>query len=159
MAIVVFLQLPHSRMTWLVTVSVAQAAAAGDHLQSRMDHSGKEAMFESLMEVSHFPKFLFHPTGFDQGLESFQLFRGYVICLERFECGLCRKHSCFECEMNAFQTHRIEEASGVPDDHSAIEVVLRQRPITAFGNRFRAVRVELSSFQNALYIRMRFEML
>src|SRR6266850_1273718 len=159
MAIVVFLQLPHSRMAWLVTVSVAQAAAASDHLQSRMDHSSKEAMFESLMEVSYFPKFLFYPAAFDQLPESFQLFRGYIIRLECFECGLCRKHSRFECEMNAFQTHRIEEAGGVSNDHSAVEVVLRQRPITAFGNGFRAVREELSSFQNASYIRMRFELL
>src|SRR5262245_13880818 len=61
--------------------------------------------------------------------------------------------------MNSFQTHRIQESSGIADDQSAIEVVLRLCPVTAFGNRLGAIGIDPASLQDAPDIRMRFELL
>src|SRR5262245_24791988 len=61
--------------------------------------------------------------------------------------------------MNSLQPHRIQESRGIADDQSTIEVVLRLRPITAFGNRLGAVGIELASVEDAPDIRMRLELL
>src|SRR5215475_582829 len=61
--------------------------------------------------------------------------------------------------MNSFETHRIQESGGIADDQSAIEVVLRLCPITAFGNRLGAVGIELAPVQDAADVGMRFELL
>ena len=40
-----------------------QAAAAGELLQSRVHHAGDQTVFKALMEVAHFPEFVFDPAG------------------------------------------------------------------------------------------------
>src|SRR5215510_11994541 len=61
--------------------------------------------------------------------------------------------------LKTFQPHRIQESRGIADDQSAIEVVLRLCPITAFGNRLGAVGIELAPVQDAADVGMRFELL
>ena len=61
--------------------------------------------------------------------------------------------------MDSFQAHRVEESCCVSYNHSAVEVVLRQCPVAALGNRLGAIGVKRPSLKNAPYIRMCFELL
>src|SRR5262245_65816757 len=61
--------------------------------------------------------------------------------------------------MNALQAHGIKETSRVSDDHAAVEVVLRLRPVAAFGYSLRAVGMQASSFQKVANKGMRLELM
>src|SRR5437867_3717313 len=61
--------------------------------------------------------------------------------------------------MNPLQAHRIQEPGGIPNNQTAIEVILRLRPIPTFGNSFGAIGIKRAAFQDRPYIRMRFELL
>src|SRR5438093_11265837 len=100
------------------------------------------------MEVTHFPKFFLDPAIFDEFLESLQLPRRDVICLEGFESRLRGEHAGLECEMDSLHAHRVAESCRVSNDHAAIGVVLGQRPVATLGNRLRAKRLRLASFKD-----------
>ena len=157
--VVILPQLPHARVAGPVPISIVQAAPTGHHLQTRVDHSREKAVLERLMEIPHLPQLFLDPALFDEVLEPAQPLCRKIIRLNRFIRCLGRQHAGLECKMNSFQPHRIQEAGGIADNQSAIEVILRQRPITAFRNRLRAVGIQRTAFENTSDVRMRFEFL
>src|ERR1700747_348964 len=62
-------QLTHLLIASLGGITVAQAASAGKHLQGDVKHAGVKSVFESLVHVADFPKFVFDPASFDFFLE------------------------------------------------------------------------------------------
>ena len=61
--------------------------------------------------------------------------------------------------MNPLQPLRIQQASGIADDQSAIHVRPRHRIPPAVRNRLRAISNQLATFDNFLYVRVRLELL
>ena len=88
-------------------IAVAQAAAAGDHLQPGVEHARKHAVLESLMQVANFPEFVFDPAGFDFLLETCQRRRRRIVFFQRFESGFGGEHAALDREMNSFQPRGI----------------------------------------------------
>ncbi len=66
---------------WPAVVGVAgtQAAPASKLLNAGVEHACPEAVLESLMEVAHFPQFVFDPAGFDFFLKAAQRLRRRVV--------------------------------------------------------------------------------
>src|SRR6266404_4572025 len=103
-------------MAGLRGIAVSQAASPGDHLQSGMQHARKHSVFESLMQVTHFPQFFFDPARLNVLLELAECRSRRIIFLQGLESRLGRKHSALDCEMNSLESRGIEEACGVAED-------------------------------------------
>ncbi len=74
-------ELLHMRVSSFCGITIAQAAAAGNHLQSGVEHAGKHTVFEPLMQVANFPELLLDPAGFDFLLELAEHRGGRIIFL------------------------------------------------------------------------------
>src|SRR5262249_2155667 len=69
------------------------------------------------------------------------------------------KHAGFQGEVDALQTHGVEESGRIADDQSSVEVILRDSPVPAFGNRLRAVGVKGTALEDRSDVWVRFEFL
>src|SRR5262245_11192214 len=143
----------------MIAIPVAQAAAARNHLQPRMEHPREESVLECLMKVANLPKLLLDPTILYEFLKSFQFVRREIVRLQCFIGGIGRKHPGLEREMNSLQSHRIQKTGSIAHDHSPAEVILRQGPVAAFRDTLRTVGKERAALENLSYIGMRFEFL
>src|SRR5690349_35914 len=63
------LQLLHSRIAGCRLIAISDAASSSNLLKTGVNHAAPESLFETLVEVAHFPKFLFDPTVFNPCLK------------------------------------------------------------------------------------------
>ena len=103
-------------MAGTIRVTIPQSPSCSHHLKARVNHSCKQSVLEALVKIPNLPEFLFNPAVLHQFLKAFQPFRRKVVCLKRLERRLRRKHAGLEREMNALETHRIQESSGIAND-------------------------------------------
>src|SRR5208282_3421795 len=116
-------------------------------------------MLESLMKVADFPKLVFDPTGFDFLLEPAQHSGGRIVFLQRFESSFGCQHAALDGQVNSLKALRVEEASGVAEDHPAVACDRRNRPPATVWQRLRAIADHLAAFQQLRNKRMMLEIL
>ncbi len=99
------------------------------------------------MKVANFPKLIFDPAGFDFLLEARQRGGGRIIFLQRFESGFRRQHPALDCQMNSFESLRVEETGRVAENHPTVARDRRNGPPAAVRQRLRAVANHLAAFE------------
>src|SRR5271155_4143254 len=107
-------------MSGFCGVTIAQAASTGNKLKRRVENSGVETVFESLVHVADFPEFVFDPARFHSFLIRAQGLGRRIILPKCFECSLGRQHAALDREMNALEARRVQEAGGVAKYHPAV---------------------------------------
>ena len=140
----------HTQVSGNVRITISHATSAGHQLQSGMKHSRNEAALESLMEVSNLPELFLDPACLHEFLKFPEACGRDIIRLKCFRGSLRGQHAALDREMDSLQPHRVQETCGISDDQSAIEVVLRLRPIAAFRDCLRAVGMETAALQKTL---------
>src|ERR1700726_3485043 len=128
-------------------IAIAQGAAAGDHLQSRVEYSSVKPLLKSLVHVADFPELVFDPTGFDFLLIRSESCYRRIIFLQRFECSLGGQHAALDCKVNALEARGIQESCRVAEDHPSITSDRRNGPPAAVRHRLRAIADHLSAFE------------
>jgi hypothetical protein len=89
-------------MARLVHIPVRNASSTRNELESRMNHSRKEASLEPLMEVPHLPKFFLNPTLLDELLKAFQTVCRKIVRFDGFKGRLGGEETRLEGEMYTF---------------------------------------------------------
>src|SRR4029434_11267781 len=92
---------------------VFEPASAGRERQTRERHAGKQAVSKCLMHVADRVELGAHRSRIDLALIALEARSRRLAVPDRLERRFSREHAGSHREMNAFETHRIEESAGI----------------------------------------------
>src|SRR5450755_4185119 len=107
-------------MPSMIAVMRAHSATTGHLLDAGVHHARQKAPVEALVEVADWPQLLFDPALVYALLKFLQHVERVVIFRHRLKGSFGCQHAALDGEMNPFQSLRVQETSGVAQNHPTI---------------------------------------